>query len=587
MRNRSVFFLILVGWLWSFSSYALDSALIPFFGQSDNFKISLKGQKKLRALLREELIQQRQTNRQLQQYRSPIKIARYERQLLRERLRAEGYYGADVRSSTIDQKMVYSVDPGPLYRITKLSLKLPDGVVLDHSSLGIAEGDPLRAEAVLSAVKTVGDAVAENFCLYRVKADYNAKVLYENHSAELTLSIADSPQVVFGEISFVGLQSVDEGYLRQRLPFSSGDCFKAAAMDRGQLLLMQSNLLIRADLQTAEPVAGAVPVQVTVTERFHRTLSAGGGFQGNEGVGLSVGWEHRNLMGRAEKLTVDTLLNSHQQTVAANLTRPYFRNSNQLLTLSSTLQRLETDAFASKLITVGAELTRPLATHLRGIVGVEMAFSQVDEDNQSDTYALLSFPLSLEYDKRDDPLDPQYGWVASARVRPYRDLYNADTQFIQSTVALSGYHTFDAVAWQPTLAARAALGSITGVPRDQVPANVRFYSGGGGSVRGYAFQTLGPLTDGNPDGGLSFSEVSLEARLHWGSSWGGVVFLDGGSAFTDSAPQLDEDLFWGAGVGVRYYTSFAPIRFDIAVPLNQRPAIDDDFQIYISIGQSF
>ena len=95
------------------------------------------------------------------------------------------------------------------------------------------------------------------------------------------------------------------------------------------------------------------------------------------------------------------------------------------------------------------------------------------------------------------------------------------------------------------------------------------------------------MTDNDPDGGLSFSEVSLETRLRWGSHWGGVVFLDGGYAYKDAWPELGQDLRWGAGFGLRYYTSFAPIRFDIGVPLNKRDEVDDDFQLYISIGQAF
>ena len=106
-------------------------------------------------------------------------------------------------------------------------------------------------------------------------------------------------------------------------------------------------------------------------------------------------------------------------------------------------------------------------------------------------------------------------------------------------------------------------------------------------MRGYSYQTLGPLTDGDPDGGLSFNEYSIETRFHWGQNWGSVLFLDGGFAYSEEVPGVNEDILWGAGFGIRYYTSFAPIRFDVAVPLDQRQGIDDDFQVYISIGQAF
>lgn len=216
-----------------------------------------------------------------------------------------------------------------------------------------------------------------------------------------------------------------------------------------------------------------------------------------------------------------------------------------------------------------------------------MTFSQVEEDGVNDNFALLSVSLSLEYDRRNDPLDPLSGWAASARVQPYWDAYDTGTKFLKSTLAASAYYTFEKFYWRPTLAIRAAAGSISGIDREQVPANVRFYTGGGGSVRGYSYQSLGPLTDKEPDGGLSFTELSIESRLRWDQHWGGVIFLDGGFSYEDNIPQFGRDLRWSTGVGLRYFTSFAPIRIDIALPLNKREDIDDSYKLYISIGQAF
>ena len=95
------------------------------------------------------------------------------------------------------------------------------------------------------------------------------------------------------------------------------------------------------------------------------------------------------------------------------------------------------------------------------------------------------------------------------------------------------------------------------------------------------------MTDGEPDGGLSFNEYAIETRMHFGDSWGAAVFVDAGYAYAKEVPSVGEQLLWGAGLGMRYYTSFAPIRFDIAFPLDKRDDIDDAFQIYISLGQAF
>jgi translocation and assembly module TamA len=136
-------------------------------------------------------------------------------------------------------------------------------------------------------------------------------------------------------------------------------------------------------------------------------------------------------------------------------------------------------------------------------------------------------------------------------------------------------------------ASRAALGLISWAGRDAVPADLRFYSGGGGSVRGYAFQTLGPLEDDEPVGGASLLELNTELRVKVTKQFGFVVFLDGGTAFEPAYPDFGERLRWGAGAGVRYYTPFGPLRLDVAAPLDRRPGVDAGYQFYLSLGQAF
>ena len=591
--NSKFSYLILASCLLSFSCNALDLPKSLFWGNKADFTIELTGDKTsahktLSSLLEGEITQQRQTNRRLQQYSKRSKIARYESQLLNERLRAEGYYAGEIRSNLQSDRIIYWINPGPLYHIEQLVLELPPAIILPASSaLGIQEGSPLRSQAVHDAQKALTEVIALQFCLYRIDIDYRVIVFHKTHSAQVILRVEDSPSVTLGDITFTGMRSLDENYLLERLPIKQGDCFKRNLIDTAHLRLMQSNLLARADFHIGEPTDSKVPISIDVVERLHRTVSAGAGFQSDEGFGLSAGWEHRNVKGRAQKVSVDTYLAQNLQTVSSSLTVPHFRRNNQSITFYTELEHGDTDAFESKLATVGIEISRPFQRHFRGILGTELEFSEVKENIQTDTFALLSVPLTLEYDKRNDPLDPRHGWVASGQVRPYWDAYDTNTQFIKSTLAASAYLSLEDLAWQPTFAIRGALGAISGIEHDQVPATVRYYVGGGGSVRGYPFQSLGPLTDDDPDGGLSFTEVSLETRLRWGSHWGGVVFLDGGYAYEDAWPELGQDLRWGAGFGLRYYTSFAPIRLDIAMPLNKRDEIDDDFQLYISIGQAF
>ena len=131
-----------------------------------------------------------------------------------------------------------------------------------------------------------------------------------------------------------------------------------------------------------------------------------------------------------------------------------------------------------------------------------------------------------------------------------------------------------------------------------VPRNRRFYAGGGGSVRGFEYQSISPrrtFTELNDEGelvedferigGRTLVEGSVEVRYKGEGPIGYVGFVDAGSVSREQASGLD-DVRVGAGVGVRYYTSFAPLRADVAIPINPRSG-DAAFQVYISIGQAF
>ena len=138
------------------------------------------------------------------------------------------------------------------------------------------------------------------------------------------------------------------------------------------------------------------------------------------------------------------------------------------------------------------------------------------------------------------------------------------------------------------LALRLQTGSIVGGKIPQVPASDRFFAGGGGTVRGYEYQNVGPhYNDNTPQGGLSLIDGSIELRQRITGPLGAVVFLDSGTVGGQSTPSCS-DIASSVGVGVRYDLGFAPVRVDIATPLNKLSgASQPPIQVYLSVGQSF
>ena len=138
-------------------------------------------------------------------------------------------------------------------------------------------------------------------------------------------------------------------------------------------------------------------------------------------------------------------------------------------------------------------------------------------------------------------------------------------------------------------AGRVRLGTILGASSLTIAPSRRLYAGGGGSVRGYGYQQLGPHDlDGDPIGGSGLAEFALEARVRlkaFGGNFGIVPFLDGGTLTTNNWPRFTGWQF-GAGIGVRYYSSFGPIRIDVGTPLNPRVG-DGPVAVVVSLGQAF
>jgi len=202
---------------------------------------------------------------------------------------------------------------------------------------------------------------------------------------------------------------------------------------------------------------------------------------------------------------------------------------------------------------------------------------------RSRTFFIGALPASLSYDGSNDLLDPTRGFRLSGRFSPEASFQGSAFGYSRAQI--------DAAFYQPvtdtiTIAGRTRLGTIFGASRDRIAPSRRFYAGGGGSVRGFGFQRLGPRDPvfDDPIGGRSLAEFSIEARVRWGN-WGFVPFLDAGNIYTSPLPEID-DLRFGAGLGVRYHTRFGPIRVDVGTPLSRRSG-DDRIAVYVSLGQAF
>ncbi|WP_416397853.1 autotransporter assembly complex protein TamA [Allohahella sp. A8] len=586
----SAFFLLA---LLSGAATAID---LPFFGDKHpDFKIRSETQQDLADTIAEDLETYRKQNPAYEFYETPQQYMDAEREFILKYLRSQGYYEGSVEPELEnpdgdDRRLMYEVEPGPLYRIRKLELKSPDSIdVPSLADLKLKKGDGLVADRILDAKRKIEDFVSSKNCLYEVDVEYKASIYPPDQLAFITFKVKKSPQVKVGEIRLQGLEEVDPAFLEQDLPLASGECFNRSKLNEARLELLRTNLIARVDQQlTLNREAGTVDITLDLQERSHRTIKAGGGYTSDEGVGVSLGWEHRNFFGAGQLFQTELTVTEVTQALTSKLTLPKFYRKDQKLEISASASQRDLEAFRSKSVETSAIVTRQISENRAASAGPRFRLSEIDDEGETEQYVLFSFPMSLRLDTTSEILDPRDGATLNLGVEPFVDLKDTDTRFIKSNVSATTYFTAETWSLKPTLALKAGVGSITGAGIESVPADERYYVGGGGSVRGYKFQSLGELDeDGDPVGGLSFIEMATEGRFHIGENLGFVLFVDGGLAMPDSAPRFDQNLKYGAGFGLRYYTSFAPFRVDFGFPLSRRDGIDDSFQLYISIGEAY
>ncbi len=323
------------------------------------------------------------------------------------------------------------------------------------------------------------------------------------------------------------------------------------------------------------------------------TIAGEVGYGTGEGLRVEASWQHRNFFPPEGTVTLRGVLGQQEQSITATLRRANFGRRDRVLNLELTAANLDQPAYQAKIAGIGASLERQtnlifqkdwawsLGAELR--VSDERDFYGTDLVPRRRTYLVAALPTGINYDDSDDLLDPRKGFRLGARVSPEVSLQGSVFSYIR--MQFDGSYYLQA-SERVTIAGRARLGTIVGASRDRIAPTRRFYAGGGGSVRGYSYQAIGPRDANNaPIGGRSLGELSLEARFRFGSEnqFGVVPFIDAGTISSQPWPSIKE-MRVGAGLGFRYYSNFGPIRIDVGTPLNPQPG-DPRIGVYVSLDR--
>ena len=519
---------------------------------------------------------------------------------------SRGYYGATValkfNREVSPVVLLYKAKPGQQYvygEITIVGVDLGEGsdIPLPGSKLGLIAGAPALAAPIASANGKILSHLRQHGYPNPNMAKRDVVVDKETQTVDVAFHVVPGPAATFGEARYEGLEKVRPSVLDDVLPWAKGGRFDQRLVNTLRTRLYDTGLFATAAVEVLPAEIGddgVVPIKVTVAERPHRTMSAGLEYKSDEGIGTQFRWENRNMYGLGHDFSVETTLATELREVDLRYHIDRYRRLDQSLSASFVIAQEEREAFDSDRIQAVSFVEREVNPKLTLAAGIGVRVGRVEQLGETTNHELLYFPLEARLNYADDALDPTRGFRLRTRLEPYIDPIGELRYFAKTDLELSYYLSFGAFETSEkktlpnwVLASRVRFGALVGESRDNIPADIRFYGGGGGSIRGYRFQTVSPLVGDDPIGGASLAEFSFEVRYRLSESIGLVGFIDGGAAFESSYPDFGSDIQYGAGVGVRYYTPLGPLRLDVAVPLNKRSEIDDAFQIYLSIGHAF
>lgn len=520
---------------------------------------------------------------------------------------SQGYYDATALAS-LDQagdgtlKAVISVTPGKRYKIGAIVVTADPTVppTLIRDSLPLKTGDYIIATDVEGAEANVALKLPENGYAFAKVGERDILLDAATVTGDYTLPVDVGPRGTFRKITTSGeKQAFGADHMEVIKRYKPGQIYDSRKVDDLRKALVATGLFstVGVDPVRTGEVApdGTEYVDLNVEQEAGppRTLAGEAGYGTGQGFRAEGTWTHRNLFPAEGALIGGVIAGTQEQGVSGTFRRSNAGKRDKTFQTGITLNHQNYDAYEA--FTAGLNIgwsraSTPIFqkrwTYSYGgeilLTNEQVVINPATADKTRRTYFIGGLPVQIGYDRSNDLLNPTKGFRATLRAEPEGSLQGNFSPYLRASFDLTGYYP---VSDSLVIAGRAKVGTITGVSRDDVAPSRRIYAGGGGSVRGYGYQELGPKDANNdPIGGRSVNEFAVESRYRFGN-YGVVAFVDAGQVYESSMPKFS-DMRYGVGLGGRFYTNFGPFRADIAMPINRQPG-ESKFSIYIGIGQAF
>ena len=524
-------------------------------------------------------------------------------------MKSLGYYDATAISSieTVTNspgrlRAIVTASPGRLYTLSSITIDAEPVTPPDllHKALPLKVGDAIDAGRIIAAEANVSLMLPQNGYPFVEVGDRDVLLddVGPKPTGAYTLPVDTGPRSSFGGLQTTGDAVFGLDHLEVFPRFDRGDLYDIRRTDDLREALVATGLFSSVSVtpqktgKTAADGTEIVDLLVKQNKGPDRSLAAVAGYSTGQGIRLEGSYTDRNRFPPEGALILSAVAGTQEQGAGATFRRSNAGRRDRTFSLIANASRQNYDAYNAIIGTLAVRWSydstpiwqKPLTYSYGGeLTGTnESVYDFGRGERVRRTYGIVALPGQVVFDQSDSLLNPTKGYRLKLNFSPETSVSGGISPYVRTMAEGTVYYpTGDSLV----IAGRVRAGSIFNIARDDLAPSRRYYGGGGGSVRGYGYQRLGPFDpNGDPVGGRSINEFSLEARYRFGN-FGIVPFIDGGNAYESSLPKFS-DFRLGAGIGGRFYTNFGPFRVDVATPLNPRPG-DGKIALYISIGQAF
>lgn len=495
-----------------------------------------------------------------------------------------------LRAVPVINRIELNVSPGPQFRFREAQVApLPPGTVLNDD---FAVGEVATTPAMRGAAEDGVDAWRE---VGHAKAAVTGQQITANHNENTVaarIALGPGPKLSFGRTLLTegsARSTVRPERIVEIAGVPEGETFSPSDIANAERRLRRTGAFRSAVVEEAEEIGpnATLDTYIDVEDARPRRVGAGIEISNIEGLGLSAFWMHRNFLGGAERFRVDGEVNGIggdtggiDYKLTTSLTRPAFLHPDMDLRFGINLESKDEPSYTSDLFEATVGLQRFVTEDVTASLDFGIRASKSTDAFGTRDFRHVTLEGGLEWDKRKDELNPTKGFYADVTAMPFIGFSGSDSG-VRVTGDLRGYTELGSDRF--VLAGRVQVGSVSGPGLSRTPPEYLFFSGGGGTVRGQDYQSLGGTTvNGRTVGGQSFLGLSTELRARITDSIGVVGFVDYGMVSVEPTFQ-DGNWHGGAGIGARYYTPIGPVRLDVAVPTTG----ESGFGVYVGIGQTF